>query len=231
MLRFENVRLTQGSFALSADWSVERGAKVALLGGSGAGKSTLLSAIAGFLPVVQGQICWETGVLNALEPAARPVTMLFQDHNLFGHLTAAENVGLGISPSLKLNTEQSARIAKVLDRVGLDGFGARKPADLSGGQQSRVALARAMVRDRALWLLDEPFSALGPGLRQEMLELVTEMAQAAGATVLMVTHDPDDAKRFADQTVFVVDGVAQPPVQTKALFADPPDALRAYLGT
>jgi len=231
MLRFEGVALQQGSFALSADWSIERGAKVALLGGSGAGKSTLLSAIAGFLPVAKGQIFWETGVLNALEPAARPVTMLFQDHNLFGHLTAAENVGLGIAPSLKLNAEQSARIARVLDRVGLDGFGARKPADLSGGQQSRVALARAMVRDRAVWLLDEPFSALGPGLRQEMLALVSEMAGAAGATVLMVTHDPEDALRFADQTVFVADGIARAPVPTKALFADPPDALRAYLGT
>ncbi len=230
MLAFEKVRLAQGSFELRADWSVERGAKVALLGGSGAGKSTLLSAIAGFLPVAEGQVRWETGVLNDLEPAARPVTMLFQDHNLFGHLTAAENVGLGISPALKLDAAQRARIAKVLDRVGLDGYGDRKPADLSGGQQSRVALARAMLRDRALWLLDEPFSALGPGLRQEMLVLVAEMAEATGATVLMVTHDPEDAQRFADQTVFVADGVAELPVATKDLFADPPEALRAYLG-
>jgi thiamine transport system ATP-binding protein len=119
----------------------------------------------------------------------------------------------------------------VLERVGLDGYGARRPAGLSGGQQSRVALARAMLRDRALWLLDEPFAALGPGLRQEMLALVSQMADAAGATVLMVTHDPDDAMRFADQTVFVADGIARAPVPTKALLADPADALRAYLGT
>ncbi len=231
MLAFENVRVAQGSFTLSADWSIERAAKVALLGGSGAGKSTLLSAIAGFLPVAKGKLRWETRVLNDLEPAARPVTMLFQDHNLFGHLSVAQNVALGISPSLKLTAAQETRIAQVLGRVGLDGFCARRPADLSGGQQSRVALARAMVRDRAVWLLDEPFSALGPGLRQEMLALVSEMAGAAGATVLMVTHDPEDALRFADQTVFVADGIARAPVPTKALFADPPDALRAYLGT
>ena len=231
MLAFENLREAQGSFTLSADWSIERGAKVALLGGSGAGKSTLLSAIAGFLPVAKGKLRWETRVLNDLEPAARPVTMLFQDHNLFGHLSVGQNVALGISPSLKLTAAQETRIAQVLGRVGLDGFCARRPADLSGGQQSRVALARAMVRDRAVWLLDEPFSALGPGLRQEMLTLVSEMAGAAGATVLMVTHDPEDALRFADQTVFVADGIARTPVPTKALFADPPDALRAYLGT
>ncbi|MFT5344696.1 MAG: thiamine transport system ATP-binding protein [Dinoroseobacter sp.] len=231
MLAFEDVHLAQGSFTLSADWNVERGARVALIGGSGAGKSTLLSAVAGFLPVAKGKLRWETRVLNDLEPAARPVTMLFQDHNLFGHLTVTQNVALGVSPSLKLNAAQETRIAQVLERVGLDGYGARRPAGLSGGQQSRVALARAMLRDRALWLLDEPFAALGPGLRQEMLALVSQMADAAGATVLMVTHDPDDAMRFADQTVFVADGIARAPVPTKALLADPPDALRAYLGT
>ena len=231
MLRFENVLLQQGQFKLRADWTLPRGARLAVVGPSGAGKSTLLSAVAGFLDPYEGCIFWETARIDDQPPAKRPVTMLFQDHNLFGHLTAAQNVSLGLNPSLKLNAEQTQSVEGALDRVGLGNYADRRPAALSGGQQGRVALARALIRNRALWLLDEPFSALGPGLRREMLSLVSEMAENSGATVLMVTHDPDDAVRFADYTVFVIDGVAQAPKLTNELFADPPIELRAYLGT
>ena len=231
MLRFDNVLLGQGQFELRADWMLPRGARLAILGPSGAGKSTLLSAVAGFLDPLAGKIFWEAGCIDLLPPAQRPVTMLFQDHNLFGHLTVAQNVGLGLDPSLNLNAEQKQRVGEALLRVGLENYADRKPAALSGGQQGRVALARALIRDRALWLLDEPFSALGPGLRREMLSLVAEMAENSAATVLMVTHDPDDALRFADYTVFVDKDVAQAPVLTADLLADPPKELRAYLGT
>lgn len=230
MLRFENVLLRQGQFQLCADWVLPRSGRLAILGPSGAGKSSLLSAVAGFLDPFRGRISWETERIDDQPPAKRPVTILFQDHNLFGHLTAAQNVALGLDPSLKLNAEQTQRVDEALDRVGLRSYADRKPAALSGGQQGRVALARALIRDRALWLLDEPFSALGPGLRREMLSLVSEMAENSGATVLMVTHDPDDAVRFADYTVFVKNGVAHAPAMTVELFADPPEELRTYLG-
>ena len=95
----------------------------------------------------------------------------------------------------------------------------------------RAALARALLRARPILLLDEPFAALGPALKAEMLDLVTETANETGATVLMVTHDPADARHFADLTVLVADGVAAAPVPTAALFANPPSALRDYLGT
>ena len=107
---------------------------------------------------------------------------------------------------------------------------ARKPAALSGGQQSRVALARVLARSQPLVLLDEPFAALGPALKAEMLDLVAELMTATRATLLMVTHDPKDALRIADQTVLVADGLAHAPVDTNALFADPPEVLRQYLG-
>ena len=109
-------------------------------------------------------------------------------------------------------------------------MGGRKPGQLSGGQIGRAALARALLRARPILLLDEPFAALGPALKAEMLDLVAETADQSGATVLMVTHDPADALRFADLAVLVADGVASPPQPTAALFADPPPALRAYLG-
>ena len=125
---------------------------------------------------------------------------------------------------------QAVQIETALVRVGLAGMGARKPGQLSGGQQGRAALARALLRARPVLLLDEPFAALGPALKAEMLDLLDEVAAATGAAVLMVTHDPNDAKRFADKTVLVADRVAQAPVATAELFANPPQALRDYLG-
>ena len=122
------------------------------------------------------------------------------------------------------------RVAEALRRIGLGGLGARRPAQLSGGQAGRAALARALLRARPMLLLDEPFAALGPALKQEMLALVGEVASETGATVLMVTHDPKDAQGFADLTVLVAEGVAHPPQDTATLFANPPKALRDYLG-
>ena len=115
-------------------------------------------------------------------------------------------------------------------RVGLSGLGTRRPAQLSGGQASRAALARALLRARPILLLDEPFAALGPAQRREMLSLVREVAEATGALVLMVTHDPEDARALQGSTAFVADGVVHPPVETEALLAAPPAALQDYLG-
>lgn len=230
MLTLDQVQITQDEFSLTANWAVPQGARVALIGPSGAGKSTLLLAIAGFLPLAAGRILMAGQNLAALAPGDRPLSLLFQDQNLFPHLTIAQNLGLGINPSLKLSADQHARILQALDRVGLSGMGERKPASLSGGQQGRASLARALLRSRPLLLLDEPFAALGPALKAEMLDLVTEVATETAATVLLVTHDPDDAKRFADQTVIVSDGTASSPDSTAKLFANPPPALAQYLG-
>ena len=230
MLTLEALVLRQTGFELRADWSVAAGAKLAVIGPSGAGKSSLLNAIAGFLDPAEGRILWQGRELGPLPPGARPISILFQDQNLFPHLTLAENLGLGLSPRLRLTADQQAQVGQALDRVGLAGLGQRKPGALSGGQQGRAALARALLRARPILLLDEPFAALGPALKAEMLDLVSGIAGQTGATVLMVTHDPADALRLADSTVLVADGVAAAPMATARLFADPPAALRAYLG-
>jgi len=229
MLILDKLMLVQDAFSLAADLSIEPGAHVAVIGPSGAGKSTLLSAIAGFLPPVSGRLIWDGAEITNTAPGARPLSIIFQDNNLFPHLTAAQNIGLGLKPSLRMNPSEMANVESVLKRVGLTGFGHRKPGALSGGQQSRVSLARALLRQRPLLLLDEPFAALGPALKTEMLDLVSELARAHDTTVLMVTHDPGDAARLADQTILVADGIAHPPKATTALLADPPDALRDYL--
>ena len=230
MLRLEGVELRQGDFRLMADWALDPGDRVAVIGPSGAGKSTLLMAIAGFLAPARGRLTWNGQDLAPLVPGDRPVSILFQDNNLFPHLTLAQNLGLGLSPRLRLTQAEAVRIDAALDRVGLPGLGMRKPGALSGGQQGRAALARALLRARPILLLDEPFSALGPALKADMLDLVTEIAAETGALVLMVTHDPADARRFADRTILVSDGIAAQPMPTEALFLNPPQALRDYLG-
>lgn len=230
MLRLENVKIVQDDFHLSADWAVPEGARLAVIGPSGAGKSTLLMTLAGFIDPVAGRMTWNHKDLGPIPPGKRPLSILFQDQNLFPHLTLSQNLGLGISPRLTLSAEEWDKVHAALGRVGLDGMGARTPAQLSGGQLGRAALARALLRNRPLLLLDEPFAALGPALKAEMLDLVLDTTAETGTTVLMVTHDPNDARRFADLTVLVAEGVAHAPRPTAELFANPPPALAAYLG-
>ena len=230
MLRLEDVEIAQEDWRLTADLALEAGSATALIGPSGAGKSTILNAIAGFVEPVRGRVLWNGADLTGRAPADRPVTLLFQEHNLFPHLTAARNVGLGLRPDLRLDREGWARVAAALTQVGLEGMGARLPAQLSGGERSRVALARALLRARPILLLDEPFAALGPALRAEMLDLVARIRAEQGATLLMVSHAPEDARRIAERVVLVDAGRAAPPVETTRLFADPPPELAAYLG-
>jgi thiamine transport system ATP-binding protein len=230
VLHLDRLVLTQGAFRLAADWSAAPGSRIAVMGPSGAGKSTLLSAIAGFLAPSAGRILWQGRDLADVAPGDRPVSILFQDQNLFPHLTVAQNLGLGLRPDLRLGAEDRARVDRALARTGLSGLGPRRPAQLSGGQASRAALARALLRARPILVLDEPFSALGPALRQEMLALVREVADDTGALVLMVTHDPDDALTLQADTAFIADGTVLPPANTVQLLKNPPPALADYLG-
>lgn len=230
MLQCDQLVLRQDSFHLTADINFGTGGVTALIGPSGAGKSTLLSAIAGFLHPESGQIKFGPKDLTTVAPGQRPVSILFQENNLFPHLTIAQNIGLALQPRLRQSAQDKAKVNSVLDRVGLNGLGDRRPANLSGGQQSRAALARILLGDRPINLMDEPFAALGPGLKQEMLALVSETLVAANKTVIMVTHDPRDVQHIADETVFVAEGVAHAPVDTQVLFSSPPEALKHYLG-
>ncbi len=230
MLHLDHLSLTQDGFTVSANWHLPAGSRLALLGPSGAGKSTLLMGLAGFIAPSAGRMLWQGRDLAALTPAQRPVSILFQDQNLFPQLSVSQNLGLAINPRLRLNASDLARVDSVLDRLGLQGLGARKPASLSGGQLGRAALGRVLLQARPLLLLDEPFAALGPALKADLLGLVADLAAEAGTTVILVTHDPADAHRFAGGVALVHDGVADAPVATDAIFANPPPALRDYLG-
>lgn len=228
-LVLDDVRLRWDDFTLQADLRLPEGSLTAVIGPSGAGKSTLLSAVAGFAPKAQGRIRWKGQDIADLPPWRRPVAVLFQDSNLFPHLTVTRNVALALDPRGRISADQVAQVAAMLGSVGLDGFGDRLPGQLSGGQQSRAALARVLLQDRAIVLLDEPFAALGPGLKDEMLRLAATRLRAAGRTILLVTHDPDEARAVADGIVLVSDGAVQGPLALGVL-DDPPPALARYLG-
>ena len=206
MLQLDDVALTQDGFSLSLSGTVEPGARVAVLGPSGSGKSTLLALIAGFERPDRGRILWNGADITGDSVARRPVSILFQDGNLFPHLTVFDNVALGLRPDLRLSPHQRDRVAQSLSDVGLGDFGDRRPATLSGGQQARVGLARMLLRDRPLALLDEPFAALDPGLRAEMLALLKSLSERRGLTLIMACHDLRDAERLCDRLWLLEDG-------------------------
>lgn len=231
MILVENAVFKKKKFTLSIDLHVKSETFVAVLGASGAGKSTLLSIIAGFEELERGKLWLDGSNTHNVSPANRPVSMIFQDHNVFAHLSVWDNVALGIAPSLKLSAEEMAQVDAALSRVGLSQYAKRKPGNISGGERQRVALARVLVRKRKILLLDEPFAALDPGLRHDMLDLVSDLRREHGLTVLMVTHQPEEALRAADEIIFVADGKVREPIASKTFFSMHDDgAIDLYLG-
>lgn len=227
----ERCAFSYGETRMLFDVGVAAGEIAALLGPSGSGKSTLLNLVAGFEQPDSGRILIGGDDVTGLPPSRRPVSMVFQENNLFAHLSVESNVGLGLSPSLRLQPADRAAIAAALARTGLAGKEKRLPRELSGGERQRVALARALVRDRPVLLLDEPFAALGPALRDEMLELLADVQDERGMTVLLVTHQPEDAWRIADRVIFLEDGKVSETGSTQEFFeGGGSDAFRRYTG-
>ncbi len=194
------------------DLEVRTGELLAVLGPSGCGKTTLLRLIAGFEPpdagtvVVGGHLVAGIGVF--VPPERRRVGIVVQDHALFPHLTVTDNVGYGLSGRRK--GQRATRVAEVLELVGLEDLGGRYPAELSGGQQQRVAIARALAPHPSVVLLDEPFANLDAVLRARMRTEVARILRIAGATVVLVTHDQEEALSLADRVAVLNRGrVAQ----------------------
>ena len=173
----------------------------ALIGPSGCGKSSLLRAIAGLQAIAQGQISSGGQIISTpadiTAPEVRGVGMVFQDYALFPHMSIARNVGFGLAHLPR--PDRQARIAEVLQLVGMADLAGRMPHELSGGQQQRVALARALARKPSVLLLDEPFSSLDAAMREKLAQEVRSILKAAGSTALVVTHDQHEAFAMADR--------------------------------
>ncbi|KAA3447086.1 thiamine ABC transporter ATP-binding protein [Mesorhizobium sp. SARCC-RB16n] len=230
-VRLDKVSFSYGEalFAFDVEFTATR--ITAIMGPSGSGKSTLLNLVAGFETPRAGRVLIGGADVGAEPPAVRPVSMVFQENNLFAHLSVEQNVGLGRSPSLRLTDTDHTDIAEALAHTGLAGKGKRLPRELSGGERQRVALARVLVRDRPVLLLDEPFASLGPALRDDMLDLVASLHAERGMTVLFVTHQPQDARRIGQKVVFLDNGTVAATGTADDFFVGAgPEAFRRYIG-
>ena len=213
-----NFSFEENYLAISANLSLESNKIYAIIGPSGAGKSTFLNLISGFSEISSGSILWNQQEISDLPPSKRNISILFQDNNLFPHLSVWRNLALAVSHWPKISNDDEAKLHSVISEVGIRGLENRKPSQLSGGQQSRVALARVLLQKNKILLLDEPFAALGPSLKDQMLELIEKIARNRGLLVLMVTHDPADANKIASETIVVKNNKVYPPLNTdKAL--------------
>jgi thiamine transport system ATP-binding protein len=201
MLQLSDVTVRYGESVAVADVSLtlDPGQVLAVLGPSGCGKSTLLRAVAGLEPLASGSISWAGADLAGTPTHKRGFALMFQDGQLFAHLTVARNVAYALRLRRTPSARVASRVRELLELVGLAGYDDRLPATLSGGERQRVALARALAVEPRLILLDEPLSALDATLRERLAGDLREILHAAGTTALLVTHDHDEAFALADR--------------------------------
>ena len=205
MLKIHNLQYQYKNADDTYTYDLEvQGAKiVAILGKSGSGKSTLLDIVAGFLESSEGSVTLEEQELLGLSVEKRPISILFQKHNLFEHLSVQKNILLGVSKILKDSRDEVKKVHDILREVGLEDHEYKLASELSGGQQQRVALARVLIRREPILLLDEPFSGLDDATRIEMLDLVKRITKEQKLHTIMITHDVEDAKRIADHIYYM----------------------------
>jgi putative spermidine/putrescine transport system ATP-binding protein len=204
----DGIRKTYGDVVAvdSVDLTVADGEFFTLLGPSGSGKTTTLRVIAGFEQPDAGRVTLGGADITRQPPYARDVNTVFQDYALFPHMTVAENVGYGLKVKGVPRRERAAQVAEVLKMVRLDGYGDRKPVQLSGGQRQRVALARSIVNQPKVLLLDEPLGALDLKLRQEMQVFLKALQRDLGMTFIYVTHDQEEALTMSDHVAVFNEG-------------------------
>ena len=232
-LRVEHVNVAHDGqdFVRDVSLTLHRGEVTAVLGPSGSGKSTLLRAIAGLEPVTAGRVTFDGVDLAGVPVHRRGFALMFQDGQLFDHLSVAANVGYALKLQRVPRAQLRERVSQLLDLVGLAGFEQRRPASLSGGERQRVALARALAVQPRLLLLDEPLSALDAALRRSLAEDLRRILSASGTTALMVTHDHDEAFAVADRMAVLFDGRLEQEGPIADVWARPATARAAvFLG-
>lgn len=211
--------------------TIHEGEFFSLLGPSGCGKTTLLKLVAGLLPADNGEIWIGDSNLTTVPSEARKFAMVFQQSLLFPHMTVEDNVAFGLKMQKVGKKIRLDQARDMLEHVGLAGYGSRFPDELSGGQQQRVALARALVANPRVLLMDEPFSALDPSLREEMRELLLQIQQQFRVTVLFVTHDREEAFYLSDRIGVMSEGTLLQVGKAKDLYERPKSAkVASFLG-
>ncbi len=206
---------------------VAQGEFLTMLGPSGSGKTTCLMMLAGFEPATHGEIFLKDRPINNVPPHHRGIGMVFQNYALFPHMTVAENLAFPLQVRKMSAADVEARVKRALDMVQLGGFGGRRPAQLSGGQAQRVAVARALVFDPELVLMDEPLGALDKNLREQMQYEIKHIHESLGVTVVYVTHDQSEALTMSNRIAVFNDGVVQQLADPATLYERPENAFVA----
>ncbi|QCP53732.1 ABC transporter ATP-binding protein [Trinickia violacea] len=217
----------QTSVFRDIDFAAERGELVTLLGPSGCGKSTLLRCIAGLTPVDGGSIVIEGKDVVPVAPQKRGVAMVFQSYALFPNMTVEQNVAFGLRMQKVEAGEIAKRVAEAIALVELNGFEARYPRQLSGGQSQRVALARSLVTRPRVLLLDEPLSALDARIRKHLREQIRRIQQELQLTTIFVTHDQEEALTISDRIVLMNQGQIVQSGSAEALYTSPANRFAA----
>ena len=212
--------------------TIADGELVCLLGPSGCGKSTVLRMVAGFETPTSGRILIDGQDVVGLPPERRPTGMVFQSHALWSHMTVFQNVAFGLKLRGFPRAAIREKVEGVLELVGLAGYGGRHPGQLSGGQQQRVAIARCVVLEPKILLMDEPFSALDAHLRVRLREEVRSIQRRLGLTTIFVTHDQEEALTLADRIVVMERGAVEQVGAPGAIYAEPATRFVAgFIGT
>lgn len=222
-VELKNIVKRFGSFTAVNDVSIdiEKGEFISLLGPSGCGKTTLLRMISGFEQTTEGVLRIAGEDMAAVRPNDRPTSLVFQHLALFPHMTVEKNISFALDVRHIDKAEISARVAKMLTLVQLDGFGTRKISEISGGQKQRVAIARALINQPAVLLLDEPLSALDLKLREQMQVELKRIQREVGATFIYVTHDQGEAITMSDRIAVMKDGVIEQLDTASAIYERP----------
>lgn len=230
IVRFRDVSKTYDGVNVvvkSLDLDVIRGQFLTLLGPSGSGKTTSLMMLAGFEEPTSGDIALDGASVSKVPPHKRDIGVVFQNYALFPHMTVAQNIGFPLQIRKVERSEIQRRVARALEMVRLPGYGDRKPAQVSGGQQQRIALARALVFEPKIILMDEPLGALDRQLREEMQLEIRSLHEALGLTVVYVTHDQSEALTMSDKIAVFDKGIVAQLASPRDLYEAPATAFVA----
>ena len=200
-LNASKCQIKNGAFSVQCDFSMEIGNHLSLFGPSGSGKSSVLLGLAGFLPIINGDLIYDDKSISKSEPKDRPFDLLFQENNLFPHLTVSRNILLGLGAKAKMDSQNSHIVNEILDLVGLYKEKNRLPENISGGQRSRTAIARSLIRKKPILLLDEPFAALDFELKNEIIALLLRVSRKNNLSIILVSHDPRDVQYLGGDVV------------------------------
>ena len=230
LVRFVNIQKSYDGETLvvkDLNLDVAKGEFLTMLGPSGSGKTTCLMMLAGFEPATHGEIFLNDNPINRVPPHKRGIGMVFQNYALFPHMTVSENLAFPLEVRNIDKSERETRVKRALDMVQLGAFGDRRPAQLSGGQQQRVAVARSLVFDPDLVLMDEPLGALDKNLREQMQYEIKHIHENLGLTVVYVTHDQSEALTMSNRIAVFDDGIIQQCAPPEVLYEEPENAFCA----